>query len=351
MNSEENIIKKVTQIALIIGAVFFLLLTLFALLLKAFHLTLLGLATSLLLICITFLLNTTNRKKLLTSLLIISLYPFTWLLPIKGKYNPNALLKSEFIEEPSTLWFQGIPESELLSIGEQVGYTKAEKDSLSEVGTLTQQYPRIDESNLFQENYSVLLDSWFVDRKHFWYLEGNSDAPLLIFLHGSGGNFKPYQYWFSPHAKLRDINMAFPTWGAGIWHADKLKQRILELINHLKKTKKFNHSKIFICGLSQGSMTGLKALASGDLNISGFISISGVISMNNDEINNLNKAPVYFIHGKQDERSSFNLCLNLYENTKENPSTKIDKYPGTHTIIKVHTKKIVVDIFDWIENQ
>ena len=77
MNSEENIIKKVTQIALIIGAVFFLLLTLFALLLKAFHLTLLGLATSLLLICITFLLNTTNRKKLLTSLLIISLYPFT----------------------------------------------------------------------------------------------------------------------------------------------------------------------------------------------------------------------------------------------------------------------------------
>ena len=351
MNEEETITRAIIGASLRVFALTFFILSLIAISLKALHFTILGLSSATLFTCLSFILKSTNNQRPLLLISLCCLYPYTWFLPITGSQNANGLLTSEFLETPSTPWFQGIPEGEILNIGEQLGYTKAEKESLQEVGILAQQYHEIEASNLFKENYSILMDSWLTDRKHYWYLDGKKDAPLLIFLHGSGGNFKSYQYWFSQEAKTLGIHMAFPTWGLGTWSPNKLETRLLKLIQHLKQNKNFNHDSIYICGLSKGSMTGLKALALGKIKINGFISLSGVSLLSDKQIFSLSATPIYFIHGSKDERSNSHYCQNIATSLIElNQHTKFEEYSGNHTIIKVHTKPIVRSILNWINN-
>ena len=347
MNDSDNPLKSCFSAFAIIIAIGFFILTLFALSLRATHFVILGFSSTILFGCIAhFIRHKTTKVKIA---ILISFIPYLWLLPFSRKLNSKALLESRFLEHPSLPWFQGIPEQELIYIGEKLGYTNVEKTSLQKTGFLADEYHTLNKSNLFQNSYSILLDSWITDRQHFWYLKGNPQAPLLIFLHGSGGNFKSYQHWFTPKAHKLGINMAFPTWGMGFWSVQKLEARLLKLITKLKEQNEFNHQEVYICGLSQGSLTGLKAIAQGNLKVKGFISISGAPPLSTQEINHLKGTPIYFIHGIHDERSSIKTCRNIFNQlNKDTPQSKLEEYSENHTLIKVKNKEVINNMLEWI---
>ena len=59
--------------------------------------------------------------------------------------------------ESNSPWFSGIPEQDLVHMGENMGYTKRERQSLEGIGGLAGDYEGIDKTNLYQYNASVVL--------------------------------------------------------------------------------------------------------------------------------------------------------------------------------------------------
>jgi len=255
----EDFIKKILFFFCLLLSVFIIFLTTIAIWLDGSSFIILGIGGIVASISLGLIIWTPYKVKVYCIPLIIGMIPLYMLFPGKGAYNQNAHLEYRSVKSSSAPWFSGISEHDLVSMGEKLGYTDKEKESLKGFGGIASDYKELNTNTLFQYNSSVVLDSWLFDRGHYWFYRPNSDKrPLLIFLHGSGGNFKAYQHWFTPFAKKNKIAMAFPTWGFGTWSPDQLGQRVNEVIDDIKKDYAINEKEIYICGLSQGSLTGLK---------------------------------------------------------------------------------------------
>ncbi|MCM8526155.1 MAG: dienelactone hydrolase family protein, partial [Lentisphaeraceae bacterium] len=190
-------------------------------------------------------------------------------------------------------------------------------------------------------------------RGHYWfYRPAKEKRPLLIFLHGSGGNFKAYQKWFTPYAQKHSIAMAFPTWGFGTWTEQKLAERIDDVIQDISLDYAFDDSNVYICGLSQGSLTGTKAILHLESQIKGLISLSGMPYLTKEENQKVASLPIYIFHGAKDERLNVSSVRNSVNNIRNaGGRVKYDEYEDhDHTLIKVKTNEIIADIFSWIDN-
>lgn len=347
----EEVIKKILFFGCILVAFFLLFLTFTAMWLGGFSYVFLGIGAITATISLSLIIWTPYKAKIYCIPLIVGLIPFYMLLPGKGSFNPNGILEYRSIADSGSPWFSGLSEQELVSMGEKWGYSELEKKSIINSGGLAKDYSEIKDENLYKQNASVVLDSWFFDRGHYWfYRPKHENRPLLIFLHGSGGNFKAYQKWFTPYAIKNDIALAFPTWGFGLWNEHQLNSRIQQVINNILIDCKIDESQIYICGLSQGSLTGIKTLCSGNLNVAGFISISGVPSLTEWEVGNIKDTPMLIFHGAKDERVSTNntrKVVNTFKHMKSNIA--YTEYPNEdHTLIKTKSDEILTKIFEWI---
>lgn len=102
--------------------------------------------------------------------------------------------------------------------------------------------------------------------------------------------------------------------------------------------------------MSQGSLTGIKTLCTGNLNIAGFISISGVPSLNEWEVGNIKDTPMLIFHGAKDERVSVNntrKVVNTFKHLESNIKY-IEDPNEDHTLIKKKNDEIITKIFEWI---
>ena len=347
----EEIVKKLLLFGCVLIALFVLFLTIIAISLNGTQFIILGIGGIIFFVSLSFICWAPSKTKKYLIPLIISALPLYLLLPGKGKHEPGAPLEYRTVFESSSQWFSGISEHDLVSMGEKWGYTENERERLGENGGLASDYAELNTAKLYQYNASVVLDSWFFDRGHYWFYRPNSNkSPLLIFLHGSGGSFKPYQHWFVPYAQKHQIAMAFPTWGMGTWNSKQLAKRINEVIDDIKSNYSFNDRKIFICGLSQGSLTGLKTISSIKHKIAGFISISGMPFLNSSEVQTLSEIPLLVFHGSKDERvSAGNAATMISKIKQQNGSVDYQEFlDQDHTLIKVKTKEILELIFEWI---
>ncbi|MCM8537024.1 MAG: prolyl oligopeptidase family serine peptidase [Lentisphaeraceae bacterium] len=332
----------------------FLVLTLLAAFYGGYTFAFLGMGGVLAFSFLTLLSLSPQKAKVYLPAFLFSLSPFYLLFPSKGEYVVGAPLKYHSLFDSDPQWFAGLPEGDLIRMGENWGYTAQEKSSLRDIGSLASRYDEIEDSSIFEYKSSAVLDSWFFDRGHYWYFEPNlKRAPLLIFLHGSGGNFKSYQDWFLPFAQKHNIAMAFPTLGIGLWTPEKLAGRINDVILDIKSKSDTEVGKIYVCGLSQGSFTGMKAVSNGLFESDGFISISGVSSYSEKEIDLLFKIPLLVIHGDKDERSLVSKARKLVDILEGSKSdVTYEEYSGQfHTLIKVETEAVLTRVFEWIKRK
>lgn len=347
----EEIIKKILCFGCLLLTISIIFLTIFAIYLGGTSFVILGIGGIIFSISLYLICWTPYKAKTYAIPLIIGIIPLYMLLPGKGSHNPNGLLEYRTIFDSASPWFSGVSEQDLVYMGEKMGYTEGEKKSLENKGGLAKDYEGLDETNLYQYNASVVLDSWFFDRGHYWFYRPQSKKrPLLIFLHGSGGNFKAYQKWFTPFAQKYDVAMAFPTWGMGKWSYERLGTRIKDVITDIRKDYEIDSNQIFLCGLSQGSLTGIKTISKGKFKPKAFISISGIPYLTSNEIRVLAETPIYIIHGAKDERVPVSNPKTIVSKLKNiNSNISYDEYPEQdHTLIKVKTVEILEKIFVWI---
>ena len=102
--------------------------------------------------------------------------------------------------------------------------------------------------------------------------EGGGKRPLLIFLHGKGGNENVHlqDEWFDAMEALGDRApvVAFPAGGGSYWHdrRDGAWERMVrrELPRQLAKKVSFDRSRIAVGGISMGGFGALSLARSGD---------------------------------------------------------------------------------------
>ena len=163
--------KRVLYICYLLVTVLITILTIVAISLGGTSFVVLGCAEILSFICLSLILWAPHKAKILAIPFLVGLIPLYLLLPGKGSHNPQALLEYKTVYESSSQWFAGLPERDLVHMGENWGYTQREKESLKNAGTLADSYEKISEESLFQYDASVVLDSWFFDRGHYWFLK------------------------------------------------------------------------------------------------------------------------------------------------------------------------------------
>ncbi len=102
---------------------------------------------------------------------------------------------------------------------------------------------------------------------YFLYVPPNLDrttpAPVLIFLHGAGGNFKAYTWLLSRVADERGMVVIAPSFGTGSWDAEHGVHAVLAALNDAARAVPLDMDQVHLAGLSNGGL-GVSYVAASD---------------------------------------------------------------------------------------
>lgn len=115
--------------------------------------------------------------------------------------------------------------------------------------------------------YDELWDRKFDHGHYFLYVPPGLDrkipAPALVFLHGSGGNFKAYTWLLSRVADKCGMVLICPSYGMGNWEPPGAVQAVAAALNDAGKSVALDMSRIHLAGLSNGGL-GVSRVAASD---------------------------------------------------------------------------------------
>jgi pimeloyl-ACP methyl ester carboxylesterase len=182
-----------------------------------------------------------------------------------GHYQRHALgaLLPEI--DQFLLGFQLVPAMDSL-------FTKQQARSLSQLTKSI--YAELEADPDFHRLGSVLPEAYdeiwarpFDHGHYFLYIPPQLDrkkpSPALVFLHGSGGNFKAYTWLLSRVADERNMVLIAPTFGFGNWEGDAGSRAVAAALDDAGKVLPLNMNQVHLAGLSNGGL-GVSRLAASE---------------------------------------------------------------------------------------
>lgn len=165
--------------------------------------------------------------------------------------------------------------------------------------------------------YRELSFADFRDGHYFYYIPARLDrsrpVPALVFLHGSGGNFKSYIWLLSKIADELSITVIAPTFGMGNWEKHGAYGAITRAIADAGKHTAIDPDQIHLMGLSNGGKGVCLAESEPGPRFRSLILLSAVF---HDRIKpeklakRLKDRPVLVISGGSDDRVPWNYVAN-----------------------------------------
>ncbi|MFT5127668.1 MAG: putative esterase [Rhodothermales bacterium] len=129
--------------------------------------------------------------------------------------------------------------------------------------------------------------------------------PVLIFMHGSGGNFKGYMWVLKSLADTHGVAIVAPSLGMGTWPKAETEACIREALAVCASDPRLDENRVFLAGLSNGGIA-LSHSAPFAEALRGFIGISPVLHREPFADSGFHAAwsgkPVLLLHGGQDRR-------------------------------------------------
>ena len=134
----------------------------------------------------------------------------------------------------------------------------------------------------------------------------NAPIPVMVFLHGSLGNFKGYYWILSKIAEAKGLAVIAPSYGAGNWRQDPSMTLIREALSDASHKINIDRNNVYLAGISNGGL-GVTKLASESPNLfKGLIYLSPVFDypiMDNPSFTEEWRGkPILVISGKADRR-------------------------------------------------
>ncbi len=131
-------------------------------------------------------------------------------------------------------------------------------------------------------------------------LDSEKTYPLIVILHGMGGNGGSTLKRWLPRL-TEDYIIVCPSYPMGAWWTFTAEEIIFKLIRQVKTQYPVNHNKVFLAGLSNGAIgTYMIGMFNPD-HFAGIVPIAGAVTERYMHfLINLNNTPVYSIQGQHD---------------------------------------------------
>ena len=287
--------------------------------------------------------------------------------PVSNQYAP----RNDETYEPS--WFSLpniVPEKEQINLGFRLMpwvdpiLTSSQAKKVSKM--TMQLYNELESDPEFRALGSVLGSGYcdltkrpYDNGHYFLYVPDAPDPvkpkPAIVFLHGSGGNFKPYIWLWSKLAEKEGYVIIAPTFGFGNWNRVEGLEAVRSALEDAKSKTNIDADSIYLAGLSNGGL-GVSQVAANDAKTyKGVILLSPVLDNRTLKTREFVKGwrgrPQLVITGKKDRRVSIDYVNNHVKFLIE---SKIDvtykAYQGQdHFLFFEKAHEVFDDIATWLK--
>jgi pimeloyl-ACP methyl ester carboxylesterase len=178
--------------------------------------------------------------------------------------------------------------------------------------------------------------------------------PAIVFLHGSGGNFKAFLWTWKQLADAHQIAVIAPTFGFGNWDRPGGMEAVDAAYRACLQQPDVDPKRIVLAGLSNGGLGVSRAASLNPARYQGLIYLSAVL-----EPEVVNSAafrqgcagkPVLVIHGSEDERIPRLFIDPVLADLPLKIQTKF--YPHEdHFLILSRRSEVMADIARWMQEQ
>ena len=213
--------------------------------------------------------------------------------------------------------------------------------------------------SVMPDAYNELLGLQFRNGHYFLYVPPNLDrtkpAPALVFLHGSGGNFKAYTWLLSKVADEHGMVVIAPTYGSGGWDEKRGPQAVIAALDDAAKRIPIDPAQVCLAGLSNGGL-GVSRTAASDFatRFSSLIFLSPVcddralVSASFTEY--WKGKPILVMSGEEDDRVPIwyvKQCVASMQRAEA--KVKLRSYAGAnHFLVFSHRGLLLRELSDWL---
>lgn len=128
--------------------------------------------------------------------------------------------------------------------------------------------------------YAELLGRPFDVGHYFLYVprnRGKGPMPVVVFLHGVCGNFKPYIWLWSKLAEQRGCVIIAPTYGFGKYDRPGSTEAVLRALDDAATLVDIDRDRVYLAGLSNGGLGVSQAATTSPARLRGLIFLSPVM--------------------------------------------------------------------------
>ncbi|RYD17183.1 MAG: hypothetical protein EOP88_27935, partial [Verrucomicrobiaceae bacterium] len=189
-------------------------------------------------------------------------------------------------------------------------------------------------------------------------LDHKSPAPALVFLHGSGGNFKAYTWLLSRVADECGMVLISPSYGMGNWDSQGGVRAVEAALDDAGKDIPIDMNRIHLAGLSNGGL-GVSRVAASDQGkrFRSLTFLSGVCDAAAIATDAFKKQwsgkPVLIITGTDDDRVPLNHVSSYASSMRDSGAgVEMSTYDGAdHFLFFSHRDRCLEELSRWFTRQ
>jgi len=177
--------------------------------------------------------------------------------------------------------------------------------------------------------------------------------PVILFLHGSVGNFKVYTWTWKRFADAHQVAIVAPSFGFGNWYQPGGMEAIDAAYDYCLHHPDLDVTRLALAGLSNGGIGVSRAFVRNPERYRALIYISAVMEPDVMGSAAFQQAclgkPVLVLHGEQDERIPLRYVQGSLALLGSKANIKTNIYPGEdHFLFLSKRDEISADIAQWL---
>jgi predicted esterase len=208
------------------------------------------------------------------------------------------------------------------------------------------------------EAYAELLGRDFEHGHYFLYVPSGADRatprPALVFLHGSGGNFKAYTWLLAQVADRVGCVLVAPSFGMGDWREPDTSRVVEAALDDAARDIPLDRSRLHLVGLSNGGLGVSQAGASIGSRFQSLTFLSPVIDTraiaSAEFTRNWRGRPIRILTGADDDRVPLDFVLQAAD-TLRSGGADLDLRTvenADHFLLFSHRTEVLRQIEDWL---
>lgn len=213
--------------------------------------------------------------------------------------------------------------------------------------------------SVMPQAYDELLGRAF-DRGHYFLyvptaLDRTKPCTALVFMHGSGGNFKAYTWLLSRVADRFGMIVIAPSFGLGNWSEPESTRVAVEALDHAARSVAIDSQNVHLLGLSNGGLAVCQVGASSGSRFKSLVFLSPVFDrmalLTMDFQEHWKSKPILIITGKMDDRVPIDYVQGMADSIQSVGGITTMKAidDADHFMLFSHRDIVLAEISQWLK--